>query len=403
MRKYHSAVTKVFLVCCIFGYELFINLGSYIGFSNESSTFSYVIRGSIFAGSVYYLPKLIFLKFDKRVPVFLICFFTFWLWYVSRINVDAFLNPVVLRVSYSEYMIKSLFVSFLPATACFIIAFRGQLERVELTLFWMLLFGGCMVLLALYTNPIVIDLNDKGIQLARLNATTISNLGQALSLTVIYILFKNQGLGLGYKAFVFVFGLGVGLPLVVTGGSRAAIIFLFVGIIAVLIAQRKRLNYGHLVPVSILSSSLILLGVYAFNNGFTGALMSRINTGFFTDSNRLELLRNALEGYFNAPILGLGIEPLGWPPHNIIVEAFLANGLFFGLLISYLCFLVLKYAFFIIYKEPDFAILPVLYIVSFLSSLVSGNIYGSNSFWALMASVAGIYLWLRRTTRKSGL
>lgn len=136
-----------------------------------------------------------------------------------------------------------------------------------------------------------------------------------------------------------------------------------------------------------------MLGITAFNNGMVGAFVSRLDFGFFSDSNRSALFQSAIGGYFRAPILGLGVEPLGWNPHNVILEVFLANGLFFGLIICYLCFSALTYALFIILKKPGFAILPALYIASFLSAMVSGNIYAGNAFWALMASVVGLYFW----------
>jgi hypothetical protein len=387
----YSTIAKVFLVCCIFGYEIFTLFGTFIGFSDESSTFSYIIRGFVLAGALYVLPRLVFFRGDKRVMRFLIFFFIFWIWYVSRVTIDAILNPAVLRITYIEYIALSLGQIVFPAIACFLLAYKGHLEKVEFTLFWMLLFGGCVISVGFFTQPLEIDLNQRGIYLGKLNSTAISNLGRALSLTSIYVLLKNQSLGLGYKSFIFFAGLGLGLPLVVTGASRAAALGLIIGIIFVFLAARKSLHYGHIVMLSLISSALIFMAINILSNGLTGALVERIDSGIFTDSNRAELLKDAAEGYFSSPILGLGTEPLGWYPHNIIVEAFLANGLFFGLLICYLSFLVFMYSLFIIFKKPDFAILPILFIVSFLSSMVSGNIYADNVFWVLMASVTGLY------------
>ena len=400
----YSTIAKVFLVCCIFGYEIFTLFGTFIGFSDESSTFSYIIRGFVLAGALYVLPQLVFLRGDKRVMRFLIFFFIFWIWYVSRVTVDAILNPAVLRITYIEYISLSVGQTFFPAIACFLLAYRGHLENVELTLFWMLLFGGCMISVGLFTQPLEIDFNQRGIYLGKLNATLISNLGRALSLTSIYVLLKNQSLGLGYKSFIFFAGLGLGLPLVVSGASRAAALGLIIGIIFVFIAARKWLHYGHIVMISLISSALIFMFIKVLSNGLVGALVNRIDIGFFADSNRGKLLKDAVEAYFSSPILGLGTEPLGWYPHNTILEAFLANGLFFGLLICYLFFLVFMYALFIIFKKPDFAILPILFIVCSLSEMVSGNIYAGNAFWGLMASVAGLYFCVgfnRESRRKS--
>lgn len=400
----YSTIAKVFLVCCIFGYELFTVFGTFLGFSDESSTFSYIIRGFVLAGALYVLPQLVFFRGDKRVMRFLIFFFIFWIWYVSRVTIDSILNPAVLRITYIEYIALSLGQTVLPAIACFLLAYKGYLEKVEFTLFWMLLFGGCMILVGFFIQSIEIDVNDRGIYLGKLNSTSISNLGRALSLTSIYLLLKNQGLGLSYKSFIFFAGLGLGLPLVFFGASRAAFLGLIIGIIFVFIAARKSLHYGHIIILSLISCALIYLAINALSNGLTAALIERINSGIFSDSIRGQLLNDAVEGYFSSPILGLGIEPLGWYPHNIIVEAFLANGLFFGLLICYLSFLVFMYAFFIIFYRTDFAILPILFIVSFLSAMVSGNIYSENIFWALMASVVGLYFCVgfnRESSRKS--
>ena len=72
------------------------------------------------------------------------------------------------------------------------------------------------------------------------------------------------------------------------------------------------------------------------------------------------------------------------------------NGVFFGLLTSLLIITTLIYAFRLIMVGGDLSLLPILYILSSMSMMVSGNFYASNLFWVLQASVAGAYINWRR-------
>tara|TARA_B110000211_G_scaffold148527_2_gene169149 strand:+ start:5992 stop:7170 length:1179 start_codon:yes stop_codon:yes gene_type:complete len=380
----------------MFGYEILISFGLLAGIKAESSAYSYAIRIFVLVWTLYFLRQLFSIKLNREANVFLLCFISFWFWYFCRLTIDSWLNPGVLRVSYFEYIAQSMFICFLPALACFLINYQGKVKEIETWLFTLLLIGGLLVLWTVSVSPLEIDLETGQLQLSKLNSTSVSWMGLSLIITSLYIAFKKIKGSVGIPLFVIGFGVLVGLSLMIFGASRATAIEFIVGFGLLLLVFRRQFGLGSAIVLLILLALLGLALFEALNYGLSGVLLSRIEGGLFTDGYRTEMFNNALEMYLGAPVLGSGIEPLGWYPHNLIIEAFLVNGIFFGLLTCFLILLVMFYAFRLIMVRSDLSLLPILYILSSMSMMVSGNIYTSNLFWVLQAAVAGAYLNCRR-------
>jgi hypothetical protein len=380
----------------MFGYEILINIGLIFGIDSESSTFSYAIRLIVLVWTLYFLPDLFRVKLSRQASVFLICFVLFWFWYFCRLTIDFWLNPSVLRMSYSEYAAFSILVCFLPALGCFLITYQGKVKEVEKWLLISLLIGGVLVFWSLYTSGVEIDLETSQLQVSKINSTSISWMGLALSITSLYIFLKRMKSYINIPLIVVGFGFLLGLSLLGLGASRATALEFLAGIGLLLFIFRAHLGIGSTVIALLMLAVLGYALFVALNSDLLNVLSGRIETGLFQDSSRLEFFINAFERYLTAPVLGLGIEPLGWYPHNLLLEAFLANGFLFGMLTCFLILLVMSYAFRLIMFRGDLALLPLLYILSTASAMVSGNIYSSNLFWVLQAAVAGLYLNRRK-------
>jgi|TARA_B110000908_G_C10267599_1_gene466032 O-antigen ligase len=380
----------------MFGYEILIGFGLLYGIKADSSIYSYAIRIYVLIWTLYYLPKLFRRKLTRKGSAFLICFVFMWFWYFCRLTIDSWLNPGVLRISYIEYVAYSIFMCFLPAFACFFINYHGLAKNIQKWLFISLLVGGLLVLWSFSVSDLEIDLEAKQLQLVKLNSTSVSWLGLSLAISALYIVFKKMKDSVGLPLIVVAFGLLIGLALLGLGASRATAIEFVIGVVLLFISFKRQLGFfGYLALVALVA----LLGFTLFkvaNIGLLNVLSARTEAGLLNDNARVEMLQRAFEMYLTAPVLGLGIEPTGWFPHNVIIEAFLANGVFFGLLTSLLIITTMIYAFRLIMVRSDLSLLPILYILSSMSMMVSGNFYASNLFWVLQASVAGIYINWRR-------
>ena len=401
-HRFSSYYPTIYLVLCMFAYEILINFGLLYGIKAESTTFSYGIRIFVLLWTLYYLPMFFRRKLTSKASAFLICFVFMWFWYFCRLTIDSWLNPDVLRMSYIEYVSQSMFICFLPALACFFINYWGLAKNIGEWLFISLLLGGLLVLWSFTVSDLEINLETRQLQLGKLNSTSVSWMGLSLSISALYIAFKKIQGAVGLPSIFVGFGLLIGLSLLGLGGSRATAIEFVIGVVLLLVSTRRRLGIFSFLAVVALVALLGGTLFIATNSGLLDVLYMRIEGGIFNDNDRAEMFQRGFEMYLGAAVLGSGIEPLGWFPHNLILEAFLANGIFFGLLTSLLIITTMIYAFRLIMSRSDLSLLPILYILSTMSMMVSGNFYASNLFWVLQASVAGVYMnWRRELSAKN--
>ena len=393
---------SIYLVLCLFAYEIFVNFGILFSISSESSIFSYIIRALVLILTLYLLPKLLKNNLNRKVSIYLICYLSFWFWYFCRLSIDSLLDPGALRLTYIEYLSLSIFVCALPSLVCFSITYQGGVKNFETWLSCLLLFGGLLVLWSFYTSPIEIDLEKSQLKLPKLNATSVSLMGLTLVIAAVFSFIKNAKDSFFKNLFILIAGTIIGLILLGFGGSRAAFLELIIGGFLLMIVFRSKLSLGFSILFPLVFF-FIGFGIFqALKGGIFLVLSSRIEDGgLLQDDNRLDYLKVYFEAFLDAPILGAGTEPLGWYSHNLVLDAFLGNGIFFGLLVCFLIILVGLYSMRLILFRADLSLIPILYILACMSVMVSGNIYESNAFWVLMSSSAGLYFgWQKEAYKK---
>lgn len=98
---------------------------------------------------------------------------------------------------------------------------------------------------------------------------------------------------------------------------------------------------------------------------------------------------NSINEFSDSPIFGAGLEESqsGSYPHNIVIEAFLATGIFSGLLfLGCLIFLSVR-AFLIMSKDPAAGWCGLLFFQYLIAAQFSGAIYTVSTFWMAAAFI----------------
>jgi hypothetical protein len=104
------------------------------------------------------------------------------------------------------------------------------------------------------------------------------------------------------------------------------------------------------------------------------------------------MMFDAIKLIYNSPLIGGGIEPLGWYPHNLILEAFMVAGLTSGLLFLTIYFWGLYISYKLMFSQQQFFVGYFLFSC-LIGALVAGNLYNNQWFW--MALTMGIASYKR--------
>jgi O-antigen ligase len=118
------------------------------------------------------------------------------------------------------------------------------------------------------------------------------------------------------------------------------------------------------------------------------ALLKRLNRGVLEDSARMQLYAEGWRLLMDHPFIGAGIEPLGWYPHNLILESFLLSGVISGIIFAALFFFVALKAVHVLLSGTSNSWIPLIYLQYAVGAMFSFAIYSSVQFWVLMAAVA---------------
>jgi O-antigen ligase len=100
-----------------------------------------------------------------------------------------------------------------------------------------------------------------------------------------------------------------------------------------------------------------------------------------SDSDRFSLWASGWDQFIQSPLWGSGLEEqvIGFYVHNLPLEAFMATGIFGGLLWLAMLFVGVRRAIQIIWYQPPFAWIAMTFLLLMSNSMFSGNIWKSGA------------------------
>jgi len=320
---------------------------------------------------------------------FWIVWWIFWGLYISRIIIDGLLNPEVLRLPLSEYLLYAIGMSLIPALALSIKLDDYILNRA---LIWLIVLGALASVLSIWMiigNKELMAISDLTVgrqATDTLNPIGLAHLGVSVVIMCSWVLCRAETHGpLQYALFIISLLIGAGA--VLAGASRGPMFVLMITLPMIIYTGIKNLHGKHLFRLSVIIVGFLLALVWLLINIETITALHRVQESLFTDDTRMGLFDAGLELFLNNPILGAGTEPLECYPHNVILESFMLSGVFSGFLFLTILMMSLVAAIKIFFVYPKNSWISLLYFQYLLGAMFSGSLYLSASMWALMVLV----------------
>jgi O-antigen ligase len=276
-----------------------------------------------------------------------------------------------------------------------------MLKRFISYSFLLLVVSNILLLVLNLTGLTKIDLDNMRMAISDkndivvVNSITISISGAFLFLFCISRLFffeLHSGSKKITRKLTQIILIALGLTNLVLGASRGPL-FTTICISLFLYFFYMFKNNTFLKPL-IFGAVLTFFAIFFFNSQNSNILIFNRAISFFEErQNNIEEERDlefasAMNQFFSSPIIGDKIvtNNSNWFPHNIIIESLMSTGIIgttFLILIIIFCFNQCKN---ILYKHINYPFfLIVIFFVLFSSSLISGSIPLSSSFWIIVS------------------
>jgi O-antigen ligase len=337
-------------------------------------------RGGLYAG-VAWLP-----------------FSIFWILYVGRMMWDVVFNPVSLSLSGPDYFVWAFGACLIP-----MIAFLAAYDDPTLELAASLTMGLCVVasVLALYVSYQALTTGASPtyatgrLETETLNPISLGHLGASTAI-MSFIFFRRWT---GPRRLVLIGTASLGLFAVIASASRGPLLALS-AVVALWLGNRLRSRaWDRLAAYSlgvVTLAGILVWGAMTVQNVFGLHTVDRIVAlhdlrGDASAEVHIAGLQGAWQGFVDNPLLGSGLEEERTReyPHNVVVESFMATGIFGGLAFSAIvvisCFAAVN-----LMRDSGRQWVALLFVQYLVAALVSGALYLSGTFWCFTAAVIAL-------------
>lgn len=377
----------LFLVILLVGYFFVSFLPGVLG--TTSRVFTIPFRGLVLAMSMYIIYRGLLYKGHQTFKTWQWgLFISFWFMYISRMIYDLYFRSIEATVfpATSDYLLNAVGVCLVPALA---IRYAVQVDY-EWVLNWVFRLLGIALLTSLFFN-IVSPLTGSEQYAGRyqgsaaMNTISYGHYGVTFSLISIFLFSKTDSI---YKKGFYLVSFFLGLFIMYLAGSRGPLAALAVCLLFFQI-NNTGLFKGlftlalFAIPLIIFSDEIIQL-LSGFGGSFIQRVMATITEGH--SSGRDVVYAEAINEFVNSPWLGNAFliqsgQFMGFYPHNIIVEAFMATGVIGGICLLLWIFYCLRIAYKLIVISHPAAWTGVLLLQYLIYGMFSNAIFTHTGFW----------------------
>ena len=388
-----SFIPSILFSLQLIGLPLVSFLPGYLGMpSRNISVFFYLIL-SVFT-ALAFLIRGRYLVPNGIIQIF----FLFFTIYIIRFVIEVILGSSVFSYTISLTEFSSyLFGLVIPAFCIHGLFGRDKTPAALMPILYVGLLLFSLATLKYYFidgNPILDRLGANDI----LNPITTGHMGVTL---LIISTFSVIGLGEEKKTIyklMYLIGIPFGALLLIFSASKGPVIAALIILTLMMAIGVKRKRYLAVVSLCLI---LILAFIYFYiQAGEQGIDLARfLSTEGFSSSQessmeRINLLKEAIRNFIDNPFFGAGPVMKASPefpyPHNIIVEAFMATGIFGGGLflagIICLCYVVIKK----LYNFDPYSWVGLLFLQYLIGGIFSGNLYYNLPLWACIGLSANL-------------
>lgn len=397
MRLRFQSLHTSLLIAVLVGYPFIASVTNAIQVNN--TPVSIALRSLVIMVAILLLAAPKWRTFPKKLRLILGLFALFWFLYMARLIADTLLVPESLGRDWKHYWIWGVGGCLIPLMG---IAsrlsdphdakpFRIAFAIISLTLVLAVIFGDTAVL---RRGEIV----DQGrFQLEALNAISLGNVGAITVVLAIWRLTIAPRRPKGFMQVAFYASAAIlGLYLTLLTGSRGPLVGLIVATMFVIFNT----GLGSKAFIVIFAVGMVILG-YNFLKTYSGSL--NINTlerlarvGSDTDLSsvgRLYMLESGWREFFTSPIIGSGLEvrSVGFYPHNLITESFMATGVLGGSVFTLILLVATVHANRLLKLRLNGSWFSVVFLYYATLGQFSGALYQSPYFWGAIGGVILTY------------
>ena len=383
----HDRMYPALVAAMLFGFPLVSTLSVGLGLSSRMVSIPY--RMAIFAASIAWFAIAAALGkrvIDRRV---IWCVGLLALMLMLRMFWDRTVVSLPIDLQWGDLSMQILGITVLPVLPFLFTVDRAQVVRAHSTSLWLglgasvaIVIGVLLSIRAYVGGRLATDvLNPISIGAAGVSLYVVSS-----SLTASRRLVTFLARAVGALA-------GVGLCLL--SASKGPLLELLAVIVLQFAIPARPLSKAQraLYVVGILAVIGIATGVAIWASGNAGlVLWSRLENVSSDPSvaARWLLWRGAIEQFDRSPLLGDSFveSTLRFYPHNAFLESMMTTGII-GLVLLTISTLVASVSAFRALKDPSSRWLGLLFVQQLIGAQVSGTLYLSQSFWAMLFLVIG--------------
>lgn len=323
-------------------------------------------------------------------------FYFFWMLYAARIIFDIYYDPIFLPIGKDKtYYIQYAFgVVLIPMIAVILLDFKKIDFSIVLRWVYSILFVSLLISIVQRTKSTAIGRDLGNLQIGVL---LYGQYGASLAILSLYNFLNNSTIT---RKIIYVFGFLIGVVTIFISASKSPFLALILIVSVYLI-----IKFGSFKGLFLLLASFLVLSFYFydivgfFDEKFNSAFLSRLIYAIDHkgDQARIELYQIGFNEFIDNPIVGSSMLIQhgvfkGSYPHNLIIESFMATGIFGGFLFLVWVVKAAVKAIKIMLRSSKSSWVGLLFFQYFIFAMFSGNLFSSNLFWLFSILVVGIPL-----------
>jgi hypothetical protein len=222
-----------------------------------------------------------------------------------------------------------------------------------------------------------------------LNPITIGHMGVTLFLLCLWELrfgsFRSVISRVIYRALLCL-AIVLSIVAIIAAGSRGPVISLFLALSVLAFFRGTRMfNIWSVLVVTALA-----IVIWWFASQGESILLAKRLSNVFLDSGRENLLAHGFRSFIDSPIVGVGINPTKTYPHNLVLESFMAFGVFTGVPFTFLLVYATVKALQLARLQPNCLWVTLLFVQYSVAGMFSGALSFSSALWVLMVLVVAL-------------
>lgn len=376
------------------GYPLVAAFGELTGL--PSSTLALAMRAVNFSLALLLILIGFAVRRERSAGVILMGLTLFWLAYIIRMYVDTLYDPQFLGQDAYIYWFWGVGGCLIPMTGLALRSNRPQQADGYFRWLYLAAFFTCFMMMfiggAETVNDAGVVVNVGRMALESLNPISLGHLAAMLLIMSAWALMFHSRWSRGWGRALPIAGIPISAYVLIAANSRGPLVAVFICLLFLLFFVNFRYKFTVLILLAVGVVTVVPLATFleesqninAFSRLFDQTLDQQAE-----QSMRLTLFQSAFDLFLASPWFGAALEDPSTRvyPHNVVVEAFMALGLFFGALFVALIVALSFRAVFLFRKFPQFGWPSLLFIQYLIGAQFSGSLYASTYLWCAIGLI----------------